>query len=95
MENVYLQKVNLDLLQQDMKMSLSEIAELVEINPKAIYKWTYSKESGGSRPTYNAIRLLKEHGASDEALFGLGDADEHEDPEFVERVKNVLRSMLK
>lgn len=96
MENDYLQKINLDLLQRDMGMSLEQIAELVDINPKAIYKWAYSKNNGGARPTYNAITLLKERGASDKALFGLEiiKSTEPDDKEFSERVKDVLRSML-
>ena len=98
MENDFLQKVNLALLQKDTKMSLAQIAELVEINPKAVYKWAYAKDDGGSRPTYNAIRLLKEKGASDKALFGLetaGDTTDVNDPEFAERVKDVLRALIK
>lgn len=77
-------------------MSLEQIAELVDINPKAIYKWAYSKNNGGARPTYNAITLLKERGASDKALFGLENAvtKATDDAEFSERVKDVLRSLL-
>lgn len=96
MENDYLQKINLDLLQRDLGMTLEQIAELVDINPKAIYKWSYSKNNGGARPTYNAITILKERGASDKALFGLEriKRTEPDDEEFCERVKSVLRSML-
>lgn len=96
MENDYLQKINLDLLQRDLGMTLEQIAELVDINPKAIYKWSYSKNNGGAIPTYNAITILKERGASDKALFGLEriKRTEPDDEEFSERVKSVLRSML-
>lgn len=98
MENDFLQKVDLTLLQKDTKMSLAQIAELVEINPKAVYKWAYAKDDGGSRPTYNAIRLLKEKGASDKALFGLDtvvDSPGVDDAEFAEKVKGVLRALIK
>jgi transcriptional regulator with XRE-family HTH domain len=79
-----------------MGMSLEQIAELVDINPKAIYKWAYSKNNGGARPTYNAITLLKERGASDKSLFGLEKAVESKEDEdgFRERVKSVLRELL-
>lgn len=58
MENDYLQKINLDLLQRDMGMSLEQIAELVDINPKAIYKWAYSKNNGGARLIVRYIVLV-------------------------------------
>lgn len=98
MENDFLQKVNLNRLQEDTNMSLNQIAELVDISPKAVYKWSYAKADGGSRPTYNAIRLLKERGASDEALFGLEGVSpkpEISDDEFSEKVKAVLRDLVK
>lgn len=95
MEKDYLQKINLSLLQKDMQMPLPQIAELVDISPKAIYKWQYSRDDGGSRPTYDAIKIMKDNGASDMALFGIEPKrEEPTDKEFAERVKQVLRSML-
>ncbi|SHH25794.1 hypothetical protein SAMN05720766_10976 [Fibrobacter sp. UWH9] len=73
MDTNFTAKVNLDLLQKDMDMSQRQIAELVELNEKALYKWSYDKDRGGTRPTYDAIKVLLENGASINAIFGIED----------------------
>lgn len=71
MENEFLQKVNLELLKKDMRMTQQQIAELVDLSEKGLYKWTYDKSNGGTRPTYDVVKILLEHGASLKALFGI------------------------
>lgn len=70
LENKYLQKVNLNEFQKETGMTLTELAELAEIGPKVIYKWQYMHKDS-SRPSYNALVKLFEHGASVETLFGV------------------------
>ena len=70
LENKYLQKVNLDALQEETGMNLAELAKLAEIGPKVIYKWAYMHKDS-SRPSYNALVKLFERGATVETLFGV------------------------
>lgn len=70
LENKFLQKVNLDLLQKETGMDLKELASLAGIGPKVIYKWQYMHKDS-SRPDYNAVVRLLEKGATVETLFGV------------------------
>lgn len=77
LDNNYLQKVDLKALQRETGMNLVELAKLAEIGPKVIYKWSYMHKDS-SRPDYNAIVRLIEHGASVETLFGVDYAKTHD-----------------
>lgn len=70
LDNKYLQKVNLEALQKETGMTLAELAKLAEIGPKVIYKWRYMHKDS-SRPDYNALVRLFQHGATVETLFGV------------------------
>ena len=70
LDNKYLQKVNLKALQKETGMTLAELAELAQIGPKVIYKWSYMHKDS-SRPDYNAIVRLFQKGATVETLFGV------------------------
>ena len=70
LENKFLHTVDLEALRKETGLSLEELAEIAEIGPKVIYKWRYTHKDS-SRPSYNAIVRLLEHGATVETLFGV------------------------
>ena len=70
MENKFLHKINLETLKKETGMTLEEIADLVGIGSKVVYKWQYMHKDS-SRPDFNAIVRLLEKGASTETLFGV------------------------
>lgn len=72
MDKDFLHRINLDCLKKETGMDLPDLASLVGLkNPKAIYKWAKSKDSDGTRPTYNDLIKLIEAGASIETLFDI------------------------
>ena len=97
-ENKFLQKVNLDLLQKETGMDLKELASLAGIGPKVIYKWQYMHKDS-SRPDYNAVVRLLEKGATVETLFGVEykgrsvPAEVAGNPEFLAGVEHALSDM--
>ena len=77
-EKDFLHKIDLDSLQKEVKKDLDEIANLVHLkNPKGIYKWSKDQFDYGTRPSFNAIVRLLEHGATVETLFGVDYAKTH------------------
>ena len=79
MEKDFLHKIDLDSLQKEVKKDLDEIANLVHLkNPKGIYKWSKDQFDYGTRPSFNAIVRLLEHGATVETLFGVDYAKTHQ-----------------
>lgn len=79
MEKDFLHKIDLNSLQKEVKKDLDEIANLVHLkNPKGIYKWSKDQFDYGTRPSFNAIVRLLEHGATVETLFGVDYAKAHQ-----------------
>lgn len=70
LENKFLHKINLETLKKETGMSLEEIADMVVIGSKVVYKWQYMHKDS-SRPDYNALIRLLERGATTETLFGI------------------------
>ncbi|SHJ26520.1 hypothetical protein SAMN05720471_12412 [Fibrobacter sp. UWP2] len=75
-ENKFLHKINLETLKKETGKTIEEIAKLVGIGPKVVYKWQYMHKDG-SRPDFNAVVKLLQAGASVETLFGVDYADTH------------------
>lgn len=69
-ENKFLHSINLDALKKETGKTIEEIAKLVGIGPKVVYKWQYMHKDG-SRPDFNAVIKLLQAGASTETLFGI------------------------
>lgn len=69
-ENKFLHSINLDALKKETGKTIEEIAKLVGIGPKVVYKWQYMHKDG-SRPDFNAVIKLLQAGASCETLFGV------------------------
>lgn len=70
LDNKFLHKINLETLKKETGMGLDEIAQLVGVGPKVVYKWQYNHKDGSS-PDFNAVIKLLEKGASTETLFGV------------------------
>lgn len=98
MENEFLQKVNLYQLQKETGKTLQELAAIVGIGEKVIYKWAYDKQKFGSRPSYNAVILLLQLGASVESIFGIdyspnpGDLNSIPQDLIDDRIRSILES---
>lgn len=78
MENEFLQKINLERLQQETGLSLQGIADLADVSVQTVYRWSWEKGKQGNRPSFNAIVRLLEHGATVETLFGVDYAKTHQ-----------------
>lgn len=101
-ENKFLHSVNLDALKKETGKTIEEIAKLVGIGPKVVYKWQYMHKDG-SRPDFNAVVKLLQAGASTETLFGVDYAATHKtapepvsaapSPEFLKAHPELLEGM--
>lgn len=69
-DNKFLHNIDLKSLSKETGLSYKEIAELAKIGPKVVYKWHYS-HNDSSRPDYNALVRLLQHGATTKTLFGV------------------------
>ena len=72
MDKDFLHKINLDSLQKELHKSVYDIGVLVNLkNPNGVYKWAKGQDENGTRPSYNALIRLLQHGATVETLFGI------------------------
>lgn len=71
MDKEFLHKINLTILQKEVGLDIQGISSLVDVSPQVVYRWSWDKNKNGTRPTYNASKILLEHGASLETLFGV------------------------
>lgn len=100
MDNEFLHFVNLDLLQKELKMDVKGISELLEVSTQTIYKWNRDKSKGGCRPTYNALYVLFQNGATIKSLFGLDspvivtEKRELSKDEFMHNVQQALAEIV-
>ena len=103
-ENKFLHKINLETLKKETGKTIEEIAKLVGIGPKVVYKWQYMHKDG-SRPDFNAVVKLLQAGASTETLFGVSSKPQQSasvlppefvkvNPEFVEGFREQLMEDL-
>lgn len=94
LDNKFLHNIDLESLSKETGLSYKELAELAKIGPKVVYKWHYSHKDS-SRPDYNALVRLFQHGATVETLFGVDYAATHQPasvlpPEFVKANPEVI-----
>jgi hypothetical protein len=87
----YLHKIDLDKLQEETGLSHNELAELANIGPKVIYKWSYMHKDS-SRPDYNALVRLLEKGATVETLFGVEYAKMHREFKVDTSIQHIFDS---
>ena len=71
MADEFLHGIDINVLKSELKMDVPEIAKLVGISENGVYKWSWTKEKQGTRPSFNALIKLLKKGASVEALFGV------------------------
>lgn len=104
-DNKFLHNIDLKSLSKETGLSYKEIAELAKIGPKVVYKWHYS-HNDSSRPDYNALVRLLQHGATVETLFGVDYKGKSKnfsnvpkeffyDPEFQEGLRLVIKDVVK
>lgn len=74
MINEFLHKIDVDQLKSELNMDVPEIAKLAGISENGVYKWAWSKDKNGTRPSFNAVVRLLEKGASTKTLFGVDSA---------------------
>lgn len=90
MDKESLHKVNLDALQKELGMSVEDIGRFVQLkNPKGAYKWSKDSDGYGTRPSYDAVGMLLENGATVETLFGIEYTNK-----VIEAYKKELESKL-
>ena len=78
MADKFLHDIDVNLLKNELKMDVSDIAKLAEISENGVYKWSWDKFKNGTRPSYNAIVRLLQKGATVETLFGVDYAATHQ-----------------
>lgn len=71
MADEFLHGIDINVLKSELNMDVPEIAKLVGISENGVYKWSWTKEKQGTRPSFNALVKLLKKGASVEALFGV------------------------
>lgn len=71
MADEFLHDIDINVLKTELNMDVAEIAKLAGISENGIYKWSWTKEKQGTRPSFNAVIKLLEKGASTETLFGV------------------------
>lgn len=87
-------------------MDVPSIAKLAGISENDVYKWAWTKESNGTRPSYNAVVKMLLAGATTMTLFGVDSPvnkinpqspppDFVNDPKFQEGVKLLVEETLK
>ena len=74
----FLHRIDVNRLKIELGMSSSEIASLAGISENGVYKWSWTKDRHGTRPSYNALVSLLEKGASVETLFGVDYKSRHQ-----------------
>lgn len=97
LDNKFLHNIDLESLSKETGLSYKELAELAKIGPKVVYKWHYSHKDS-SRPDYNALVRLFQHGATVETLFGVDyktkqPAPAGPSPEFLKAHPELLEGM--
>lgn len=71
MADEFLHDIDINVLKTELNMDVAEIAKLAGISENGIYKWSWTKEKQGTRPSFNSVIKLLEKGASTETLFGV------------------------
>ena len=71
MADEFLHGIDINVLKSELNMDVADIAKLAGISENGIYKWSWTKEKQGTRPSFNALVKLLEKGASTETLFGV------------------------
>lgn len=106
MDKDFLHKINIELLKKELNMDVPSIAKLAGISENGVYKWAWTKESNGTRPSYNAVVKMLLAGATTKTLFGVDSPVNKinpqspppefvNDPKFQEGVKFLVEETLK